>query len=125
MSAKNIQEFVAGRVIYHLKYRDDEMSKLASQLATCEALLRSVLIFKCANCSIYSEECKLCEACNKHYCTYHCTCTYEGIYEDTHLCGTCIESSCFTCGGVGYSSCRKCKTILCNKGCWGYNCCRR
>jgi len=125
MDPKNIQEFVARQVIAHLAYRDTELSEKSEQLRQCEAILRIHGVFQCAKCKIYSDECQLCDSCEKNYCPLHSQRTWDGVYEDTRLCKECVSNACHVCGAKGYKSCRFCKTVRCSGRCANCRCNRQ
>lgn len=62
---KNIQEYVAERVIEHMKYKKDKIKKL-------KEILNDFGIYKCQECKEYKDERHICRCCT-NTCCYECS----------------------------------------------------
>jgi hypothetical protein len=100
MNPRNIAEYVAQRVIEHIKYRDTELTELR------EALAQSNMV-KCAQCQMWKKRLSLnhCQVCNKWFCCRFVRNVHTRNIHGTDMCNQCIKETCHNCGSVGFIGC--------------------
>lgn len=86
MSSKNLQEYVAERVIKHMEYRDEEVRKLRKLLKTFDIIL-------CDFCHDYDHNNGICEICEFRGCV-RCIDTYINTRNfATNMCRKCAKKT--------------------------------
>jgi predicted transcriptional regulator len=78
--AKNIKDYVVGKVLENIAYRDEEIEKL-------KEVLEELKIRKCSSCERYKEYVEGCYFCEKLYCL---KCSQQGY--NRRICYSCLIS---------------------------------
>lgn len=68
MDPKHIEEYVARRVIMHMKYRDTEIAALQKELEILREELEEFDIILCSWCHKYRKYDRTCEFCDRQSC---------------------------------------------------------
>ncbi len=93
MKPANISEYVAARVIEHMRYRDAE-------LETLNDIIQRSGIVKCSHCNLYcgSNQAEHCHVCDLWYCCgSNIICIQTWNISGTNMCEKCIPDTCMNC----------------------------
>lgn len=99
----NIQEYVAERVIEHIKLRDVEMAGLKAEMEEMRAALENKDLIKCDWCHEWRNYHWTCEFCDKKSCT---NCHKVEPYQSWNLSGC---TACVECEAAYCTNCRQTK----------------
>lgn len=98
--SKHIQEYVAERVIEHMKYRDADITKLKEHLNQLSDIMEDYDVVLCNFCDKYGHYELMCDFCHKSSCTdceavvRHPGWSLSGCY----ACSDCEAAFCTKCG---------------------------
>ncbi len=104
MKPANIFEYVAARVIEHMRYRDDELAKVNEKLRIVQSMSD---IYQCSQCNDYDHT-NQCVDCSLQYCN---GCMITDTIIDR--CNNCIIYGCYKCKSRACVTCIECKISLC------------
>lgn len=99
MKSRNIQDYVANKIILYMKYRDEEVESLKREIQSLKEDLEDTNIVKCSWCGVYREYDRTCEFCDKMSCH---SCGNIKRYPSWNLsgcnaCDNCTELWCMQC----------------------------
>ncbi len=109
MKPANIFEYVAARVIEHMRYRDAE-------LETLNDIIQRSGIIKCSHCNLYcgSNQAEHCQVCDLWYCCgSNIICISTWNISGTNMCEKCIPDTCMNCASPAYIACISCRDAKC------------
>tara|TARA_R110002153_G_scaffold250783_1_gene407605 strand:- start:219 stop:527 length:309 start_codon:yes stop_codon:yes gene_type:complete len=89
MNARNIQEYVVQNIFTNMKYRDEEVAELKSEMVQLKKVLRKLDAPKCPLCEKYKDKLVFCEACEIYGCD-SCVRKYSSGYGVWDLCSKCV-----------------------------------